>query len=70
MLKYVHQPELIKLIYPANSLDPVASLALNSLGTLYGGLDVYQDPWIIEMGSDPSTRESRAYQKAITSHKT
>lgn len=70
MLKFVHRPKMVPLEYSLRSTELIPSLALESLGTMYKGLDIEQDPWIIKQKSDPSTAESPSLRKAMLSHKT
>lgn len=71
MLQCVHQPELIKLVYPSSGPEQhINPQALESLRSIYESLDIEQDPWVIRMKSDPSTCNARALQKALVSNKT
>lgn len=70
MLQFVHQPELIKLVYLPNGPQFIAPQALESLRKVYEGLDIEQDPWIIKMKSDPSTCNAKALNKALISNRT
>lgn len=68
LFKFVHRPELIRLDYSPSSTNFVASPALESLGAVFEGLDIKQDPWIIKMKSDQP--ESNALREAMINHKT
>ncbi len=70
MLQFVHQPELIKLVYLPNGPGSKAPQALESLRKVYEDLDIEEDPWIIKMKSDPSSCDSRALEKALISNRT
>ena len=70
MLQFVHQPELLKLVYLPIGPELVAPQALESLRKVYEGLDVEQDPWVIRMKSDPSTSKAKALKKALISNRT
>ncbi len=70
MLQYVFQPKLIKLEYPTYSLTPTDCQELASLGRLCTDLNIEQDPWVVKMRSDPTTRNSKALRKALASRKT
>ena len=51
MLLFVHQPELIKLLYSPNGSDFEVPQALESLRKMYEGLDIEQDPWFVHFGA-------------------
>ncbi|MCJ1274748.1 Dicer-like protein 2 [Puttea exsequens] len=70
MLKYVHPPKMIKLDYPATESSTQPSLALRSLGHVFKGLVIDEDPWIKKTRSNPKWPESNALHKALASHKT
>lgn len=70
MLQFVHQPELIPLLYSSNGPEFEPPQALESLRKVYEGLDINYDPWVIKMKSDPSTCKAKALQKALISNKT
>lgn len=70
MLLFVHQPELIKLVYLPNDPELMSSQALESLRQVYEGLDIEQDPWVIKMKSDPSTCKAKALEKSLISNRT
>ena len=70
MLRYVPQPEMIKLLYSSNGPEVLAPQALESLRNIYECLDIEQDPWVIKMRSDPTTCNARALQKALISNRT
>lgn len=69
LLRYVYIPELIPIIYSSFN-ELTRSQALNSLGRIRASLNVEEDPWIIALRSDESTRESAELRKAILDHKT
>lgn len=70
MLLFVHQPELIKLVYLPSDPELMSSQALESLRQVYEGLDIEQDPWVIKMKSDPSTCKAKALEKSLISNRT
>lgn len=70
MLKYVQKPEVIKLLYSANSVLLSRSAAFDRLQDVFLSLDIERDPWVIKMRSDPATCNSRDLSKALISHKT
>ncbi|KAL9612236.1 MAG: hypothetical protein Q9167_003149 [Letrouitia subvulpina] len=69
LLRYVFVPKLILIVYP--SFDKLTkSQALDSLVRIRASLNVEEDPWVIALRSDESTRKSAQLRKAILDHKT
>ncbi|KAL9044784.1 MAG: hypothetical protein Q9214_002103 [Letrouitia sp. 1 TL-2023] len=69
LLRYVFIPKLIPIVYPPFN-ELTRSQALDSLGRIRASLNIEEDPWIVTLRSDESTRESAELRKAILDHKT
>lgn len=61
---------MIKLFYSRKGAEALAPQAVESLRKVFEGLDIEQDPWVIKMKSDPTTRNARALHKALISNRT
>lgn len=70
MLRFVHRPELVKLTYAPISYNGPRSQALDALGQLYINADIEQDPYVVILKADPSTRGSIKLQETRRSRKT
>ncbi|KAL8643076.1 MAG: hypothetical protein Q9228_000315 [Teloschistes exilis] len=70
MLRYVHRPSLIKLMYAQQELDPEASHVAHELGKYRLSLDIEQDPYVLNMRSDPDSFEVGLLSKALLGRKT
>ncbi len=70
LLRHVVQPELINLQYSSKSTDTAESAALQKLIEVYTNLDIDQDPYVVKLRADPSTRHSKQLKKALASGKT
>ncbi|KAI4146772.1 MAG: hypothetical protein L6R39_003331, partial [Caloplaca ligustica] len=69
LLRYVHKPALVKIVYPSGSLDIRRSQLVMDLYKLKNGLDIEQDPYVKKMMSDPAC-DSRDLQKVKLNRKT
>lgn len=70
LLRFVHRPELIRLIYPPVGDEIFSCQALGALRHLYANLDIHEDPYVISLKNDPSTRSSNRLRDALRSRKT
>ena len=70
MLQFVHLPEMVQLLYLQDSSEFTAPPVLESLSEIYKSLDIYQDPWVIKMKSDPRTQNAKELKKALISNRT
>ena len=70
MLKYVHQPKLIRLEYPLDEAALRPSPALKSLQDVYETLDIEQDPFVLKLRSEATGQDSKALMKALRTQKT
>ena len=71
MLQFVHQPNLLRLLYPSNGADMQVPEALQNLRRVYSGLDIEKDPYVIKLKADSSnTGVSSLLHKVLLDHKT
>ncbi|KAL8908051.1 MAG: hypothetical protein Q9207_001030 [Kuettlingeria erythrocarpa] len=63
LLRYVHKPCLIKLVYPSQVHYTRRSQLMTDLYRLRNGLDIEQDPYVKSMRADPRLRNSAQLQK-------
>lgn len=70
LLRYVHKPSLIKLVYPSEVHNTRTSQLVTELSRLRIGLNIEQDPYVKKMRADPASCNSVKLQKAILGRKT
>ncbi len=70
MLRYVHRPELVKLIYPLVPDEDSPSQALEDLRQLFLNLDIEQDPYVLMIKADPTNLNSTLLRNTLRSRKT
>lgn len=68
LIKCVHKPELVQLIYKSDAA--VGSASLEKLGYEYDEYDLNKDPWIIKMMSETDTKSVQLLRKALMKQKT
>ena len=66
----MHQPKLVRLLYPPKHLDLNISLALENLHQLYANLDMESDPYVIKLRADSNKDNSSELCKILLSRKT
>lgn len=71
MLHYVHQPNLLRLLYPPNAFDMPVPEALQILRRVYAGLDIEKDPYVIKLKAASSSKtKSPQLREVLLNHKT
>lgn len=71
LLKHVFQPELIRILYTAWSADSSpSSQALQNLSSLYFGLDIEQDPYVIKLRAESEGSYAPELEKVLQKGKT
>ena len=71
LLKHVFRPGLVIVLYPAYSADSsLNSQALQNLQSLYLGLDIEQDPFVIRLREESDGSYSPQLEKALHNGKT
>ncbi|KAI4260155.1 MAG: hypothetical protein LQ352_000420 [Teloschistes flavicans] len=70
MLRYVHRPSLVELIYARRVSDLGTTHIANELGKHRLRLDIEQDPFVLKMRSDPDAFDAGLLSKALLGRKT
>ena len=70
LLQFVHQPDILMLLYPTKSLSLKKSQVLESLHFHYGNIDIEQDPYIIKLRAASDNDSSRKLRNALPGRKT
>ncbi len=71
MLEYVYPPEVVCLTYqPCHRTSQAASAALQSLHSIYQGLDIWQDPYVVRLVASSSDSSRRQLDKVLLNRKT
>lgn len=70
MLRFVHQPQLIRLQYPLESSETPGCQALLDLGKIYAHTDIGKDPYVVQLMADPKTKNSIQLNKALRDKRT
>lgn len=73
LLQHVHQPQLIRVVYSTtltmDTAQPVSS-KLHSLRSLYVGLDIMQDPYVMDLSKSTDHEARTRLQNVILNRKT
>ncbi|MCJ1468717.1 Dicer-like protein 2 [Pseudocyphellaria aurata] len=71
MLQFVHQPNLLRLLYPPNTFETHVPEALIYLRAVYAGLDIEKDPYVIKLKeASSSTKTSSSLNDVLLNRKT
>ena len=71
LLEFVHQPELVILKFQPSQLDyPAEPQALRELDRLYSSLNIEEDPYVVQLRSDPNMARSKELYKVLQTRKT
>lgn len=70
LLRFVHRPQLVRLIYPPIRHTDSGSKALDALRLLHINIDIHEDPYVIMLKNDPSTHSSTLLRDVLRSRKT
>lgn len=70
LLRFVHRPQLVKLVYPSVRIADSSCQALDALRHVLANLDIQEDPYVILLKNDPSPHSSALLQDTLRNHKT
>ena len=70
MLRFVHRPQLIRLLYPPESSETPDCQALLKLGEIYAHTDIKKDPYVVQLMNDPDPKDSIQLNKALRDKRT
>ncbi|KAL8695165.1 MAG: hypothetical protein Q9218_000333 [Villophora microphyllina] len=70
MLRYVHRPSLVRLVYAAQESGVGTPHIANELEKLRLSLDIEQDPYVLNIRSDPDALDVGQLNKALIGRKT
>lgn len=71
MLEFVHQPNLLRLLYPSTTFDMQVPESLKNLRRVFADLDIEEDPYVIKLkAASLSTKSSASLCEVLLNRKT
>lgn len=65
MLRFVHKPNMLRLLYPSNAFNMQVPEALKHLHRVYAGLDIEEDPYVIKLKAASSSMNNASQVREV-----